>query len=137
MSEYVPYSVVNKLALSGGKALKTKKAAGYYDCGYGCQYYSYDPTCQECNIDSGVYYRMESVYHATLSASICSSSPDHTITDLFSPVYGDVLRDGVNYFNEDGSAYTTPYAGYYSNSLGTGAVYGTFSGGIWSAAGQC
>lgn len=36
---------------------------GYYDCGYGCQYYTYNPGCPSCYICTS--YTLDNLYGAT------------------------------------------------------------------------
>jgi hypothetical protein len=83
-SNYVRYwngSVFTSTVLCG---------AGYYDCGYGCQYYTYDPLCSGCTTSVNVRYN-------TNLPTLCSGGG--TSTTIYHPTLN-YLSEGETYYSD-------------------------------------
>jgi hypothetical protein len=119
---------------------------GYYNCGYGCQYYSTPPGCASCTPtgEANIYVDNTS---STLVVSEVYVQPPHTVTGLSTPInpvgsdYGTTIYSGTKtvqlYITGSGVGYMelidSNFGGQCQNFLGAG-YYSFYN--VWVDAAQ-
>lgn len=90
--------------------------AGYYDCGYGCQYYAYNPGCTPCNPTTSYYGYKVNVYVCDTCTLVESNRLVEDDNDflLINRFYSDSVTGSVYKIVETGS----PLGGLRSNMVG-------------------
>jgi hypothetical protein len=108
-SQNTPNVVTNGLVLwlDAGNSVSFKNSSDYYDCGYGCQYYSSNPGCTNCNTQwkdisgygndwskVGTYNSTHFTYNSQSQSRSASSdwatTSERTIDTWFYPVSGGI-----------------------------------------------
>ena len=108
----VPTVVTNGLVLwyDAGNNASYINSTNYYDCGYGCQYYAYNPGCTNCNIqikdmsglgNDGTFYYSTTVTYENVGGVISFNGTTNnirlssTLSAFFNRVNGDAMSIGV------------------------------------------
>jgi uncharacterized protein (TIGR02145 family) len=79
----------------------TTAAAGYYDCGYGCQYYAYNPGCPSCNPASTTTTTTSGFYGYLVNAYTCPGCSLVELGILVQDTRSDLL---LNKYYADGNS---------------------------------
>lgn len=127
----------------------TPTGAGYYDCGYGCQYYTYNPGCTPCTPSTQTVYVYNyssdiEIYDIYISSNLLNvsypistnstrtgtaSTGTHNITidfvgtNTYQSIYISDSNSNITCWDFDGFSTSHEFTGIYISSSSTISIY--------------